>query len=157
MNLHELNLYLNDKEKLNNKIKELIRQETIKRQDIEEIILYGDKITPGTIQYGEGKLGISYLSKSLKTRTLMEKDDEDLLKRYIAGRVQGTIERIKKGKKVSHEMTSEIGGLIKKYDLLSVDPFKEYMTTLVDRAKQGDKKSIKTVGIIGFDFEHTYL
>ena len=36
MNLHELNLYLNNKEKLNNKIKELIRQETIKRQDLDE-------------------------------------------------------------------------------------------------------------------------
>ncbi len=36
MNLHELNLYLNDEEKLNNKIKELIRQETIKRQDLDE-------------------------------------------------------------------------------------------------------------------------
>ena len=36
MNLHELNLYLNDEEKLNNKINELIRQETIKRQDLDE-------------------------------------------------------------------------------------------------------------------------
>jgi len=36
MNLYELNLYLNDEEKLNNKIKELIRQETIKRQDLDE-------------------------------------------------------------------------------------------------------------------------
>ncbi len=36
MNLHELNLYMNDEEKLNNKIKELIQQETIKRQDLDE-------------------------------------------------------------------------------------------------------------------------
>lgn len=36
MNLYELNLYLNDEEKLNKKIKELIQQETIKRQNLDE-------------------------------------------------------------------------------------------------------------------------
>ena len=36
MNLYELNVYLNDEEKLNNKLNELINNKTIKQQDIDE-------------------------------------------------------------------------------------------------------------------------